>query len=504
MMTREDDVAARHSKNGNKSATHRDSSLRRASVTFSFQKIGPVKNADLELGDLTIIAGSNNTGKSYLAYTLYGFLKMWNGWAGVQQFRVRAGARRRRSLTDIPNMPEIAGLLAREGKATLDAEPESLNNQRKEVLRQLSRDFSKHAISKVFSSQSGEYDDASIKIKIPDSGTNNVDPPIVSYRFPGAGTLELKLTGTQIVITLDVSNQQKIPPNLVYMVTTGYLKLLLGSRFPEPFILSAERFGISLFYRELDFTKNQLVDLLQKMGDDKNLDTYSPFLLIDRATSRYALPIKDNIDYTRSLPDRRQDKSELHSTKLFDDIKNMMDGYFRTSGDEIRFISKARHPDRSFNVPLHLASSSARGLSDLYFFLRHVAKRNHLLIIDEPESHLDTANQIQLARLLARIVRTGLKVLITTHSDYLIKEINNLIMLDSDFEGRDAVLKSLGYKADDALNRDSIRAYVAQNNGLARCDVDRFGISMPLFDGTIDHINTAANELTSRLESQGD
>ena len=185
-------------------------------------------------------------------------------------------------------------------------------------------------------------------------------------------------------------------------------------------------------------------------------------------------------------------------------IKNMIDGYFRTSDDEIRFISKARHLDRSFNIPLHLASSSARGLSDLYFFLRHVAERNHLLIIDEPESHLDTANQIQLARLLARIVRTGLKVLITTHSDYLIKEINNLIMLDSDFEGKDAVLRSLGYKADDALNRDSIRAYVAQNNGLDRCGVDRFGIDMPLFDETIDDINATANELASRLEPQGD
>ena len=30
----------------------------------------------MELGDLTIVAGRNNTGKTYLAYTLYGFLKM--------------------------------------------------------------------------------------------------------------------------------------------------------------------------------------------------------------------------------------------------------------------------------------------------------------------------------------------------------------------------------------------------------------------------------------------
>ena len=52
----------------------------------------------------------------------------------------------------------------------------------------------------------------------------------------------------------------------------------------------------------------------------------------------------------------------------------MMGGYYGASSDDIRFISKARGKGRSFNIPLHLASSSARGLSDLYFFLRHVAR----------------------------------------------------------------------------------------------------------------------------------
>ena len=72
-------------------------------------------------------------------------------------------------------------------------------------------------------------------------------------------------------------------------------------------------------------------------------------------------------------------------------------------------------------MPLHLASSSAIGLSDLYFYLRYMASKEHLLIVVEPESHLDTANQIQFARVLARFVDMGIKVLVTTHSDYLIK-----------------------------------------------------------------------------------
>ena len=91
-----------------------------------------------------------------------------------------------------------------------------------------------------------------------------------------------------------------------------------------------------------------------------------------------------------------------------------MDGYYGSSDDDIPIHFKsAGRGTQILNIPLHLASSSARELVDLYFFLKHVAKKNHLLIIDEPESHLDTSNQILLARLLARCVRAGLKVLIT-------------------------------------------------------------------------------------------
>ena len=67
----------------------------------------------------------------------------------------------------------------------------------------------------------------------------------------------------------------------------------------------------------------------------------------------------------------------------------------------------------------------------MYFFLKSTAKKGQLLIVDEPEGHLSPKNQIYMARLLAMCVNAGVKVLVTTHSDYFIQEINNLIMLNS-------------------------------------------------------------------------
>jgi predicted ATPase len=42
------------------------------------KNLGVLKQAEFEVGDLTIICGHNNTGKTYATYALYGFLAFWN------------------------------------------------------------------------------------------------------------------------------------------------------------------------------------------------------------------------------------------------------------------------------------------------------------------------------------------------------------------------------------------------------------------------------------------
>lgn len=461
----------------------------------------------MELGDLTIIAGRNNTGKTYLAYTLYGFLKMWKAWAGIDTFsHLNDSPVERSHPVDAPDLPRISEQLRRDGSASFRIDKNTLKKQRTSLLRTLSRDFSKDGITQVFSSHDDDFENASINVVCDEIDPGRIELQPIDFALDREHYLSINYDAGQLVFAIGktvsaapLTASPSLPYDIDQHLSHCYPLFLLHHVLPTPFILPAERFGISLFYRELDFTKNQLVDMLQKLGDDRNRGRFSPFLVVDKITSRYPLPIKDNIDYTRSIPNRRAAVGALW-TELSGDIKNITDGDYRSVGDEIRFISRARGKGRSFNIPLHLASSSVRGLSDLYFFLRHEAKRTDLLIIDEPESHLDTRNQIELAHMLARCVRAGLRVLVTTHSDYFIKEINNLVMLAQDFKSKDAILKKLRYTADDALDPSSIRAYVAENGGLTRCEIDRFGIEMPVFDKTIDRINEASTELASHLQ----
>ncbi len=476
-------------------------------MRFLFERIGPVEEAELELGDLTVIAGRNNTGKTYLSYSLYGFLRLWRGWPGARGLANRR-SRSRREKPGAVDLRVLTEQLAESSEARLAVTPEVLGEERRRLLEDLAKDFSEYMPQAVFSTSADAMADARISVKMSNAWpeTSGSDDSLESLS-PAGGMLSMNYDGKELVASWTRTGDRSGGTGArsdVHLLLEGLSRLyawFLCSELPDPFVLSAERFGISLFYKELDFTKNQLVDLLQKLGEDENRDRVSPFLLIDRAASRYALPIKDNIDYTRELADRPAATGGLLApNKFFNDVKNMLGGSFKSSGGDVRFRSKARKIGK-FDIPLHLASSSARGLVDLYFFLRSSTVPNQLLIIDEPESHLDTRNQILMARLLARFVRAGLKVLITTHSDYVIKELNNLIMLAGlETNGRPDLDDD--YLPDDGLDAGSVRAYVAEKNGLTRVEVDQFGMDMPMFDDTIDRINRTANRLAARLSAQ--
>ena len=472
-------------------------------VIFRFKNLGPIEEAELELGDLTIIAGRNNTGKTYMVYALYGYLKTWRELRPLKLAdSLIDNALKAVSLT----LEELTSRVLAEGRASWKVEREALSKERVQVIRELNRKYSKEVLADVFNSSYDTFERASIEAEL----SNFPEKHRFSIEVGSGTVISMEFDDGEIVLSYSFSLSETDLAvehlRLAGWISSFYLFFLVRSISElgyVPFILSAERFGISLFYKELDFTKNRLVDLLQKIGDDKSRESLSPFDLIEGTTSRYSLPIKDNIDFTRDLSNIQKERSDIVESKPFDDIKDMMEGYYRSTDDEVRFISKARKA-RSFNIPLHRTSSSVRGLSDLYFFLRHICKKDQLLIIDEPESHLDTANQIEFARLMARLVRAGVKVLITTHSDYIIKEINNLIMLSRSFDSKSELVKKLKYKKQDFLPPESIRAYVAEKNSLTPCTIDQFGIDMPVFDKTINDINRVSNELASRLMIEGE
>ena len=456
-------------------------------MKFRFKNLGPIREADLELGDLTIIAGRNNTGKTYLAYALYGFLKRWN-WSSGAVYVLRD--------QDILRVVRtLASEAADKGHARTVVDRHLFDKQRSALAESVTPPFAGSELANVFGSRADDFGNAMVEL----TSALPKDAPPVEARSWFGHRYRVEYEKDRIVMSVDALDRQLVEIDKhIAVLEDVYFRSLFPEFVIDPLVLSSERFGISLFYRELDFTKNKVIDLLRQMSNESDRVQSDAFFLIDKATSRYALPIKENIDYTRSIPDLRGQKSELSKHGLLAHLRRLTNAYYKSSGDSVELTSTARGA-RRFNIPLYMASSSARGLSDLYFFLQHVAGPNHLLIIDEPESHLDTHNQILMARLLVRCVHAGLKVLITTHSDYLVKELNNLIMISRNFDGKEDLLKEFKYDPEDALDPGRVRSYVAEQGGLTACKVDHYGMEMPNFDRTIDDINRVTNEISSRI-----
>lgn len=80
-------------------------------------------------------------------------------------------------------------------------------------------------------------------------------------------------------------------------------------------------------------------------------------------------------------------------------------------------------------VRLTRVSSMVSELAPLVLFLRGGIHPNDTLIIEEPEAHLHPGAQTEIALTLAGLVRAGVRVVVTTHSDWLLKEIANLIRI---------------------------------------------------------------------------
>ena len=77
---------------------------------------------------------------------------------------------------------------------------------------------------------------------------------------------------------------------------------------------------------------------------------------------------------------------------------------------------------------LSQTSSMVSELAPLVLYLRSLVRPGDTLIIEEPEAHLHPSAQADMAVILALLVRAGVKVIVTTHSDWLLEEIGNLTL----------------------------------------------------------------------------
>ena len=166
--------------------------------------------------------------------------------------------------------------------------------------------------------------------------------------------------------------------------------------------------------------------------------------------------------------------------------------------DEIQYI-----PDTGSPVAIQHTSSTIKALTFLFFYLSYDSVKSDFVIIDEPELSLHPDNQVLVARLIARMVNEGLKVMISTHSDNVIREINNLIMVKEKIDQGETSSDLFNSLKPAALDRKKMQAlYFSPDNTARSLLIDETGFEVESIDETIDQLNDRSRELYYELKSQ--
>ena len=79
------------------------------------------------------------------------------------------------------------------------------------------------------------------------------------------------------------------------------------------------------------------------------------------------------------------------------------------------------------SLPLMNTSSMVSELAPVVLYMRHVVQPGETLIIEEPESHLHPGMQVEFIRQIAALVDADIRVIITTHSEWVLEELANIV-----------------------------------------------------------------------------
>ena len=434
-------------------------------MKISVRNLGVLKQAEFELGDLTLICGDNNTGKTYATYALFGFLSSW----------------RRLLSVDIPKSTIDA--LVKDGVTRIDVR--TLVKQASEVLSTGCHDYVDE-LATVFASRSDRFKPAEFRVSLDDHAFSKATERAFDGKWEGASEDTLfsfsKERGDfDLVISLLTRKKEILPRKTIQeVISNATQELLFGSFFARPFIASAERTGGTMFRDQLDYNPHEINLFFGRQPD-------------------YPLPVQENVDFIRRLEQTVKTDSFIardyqHILAGFSDI---IGGDYRVKDADTIYFKPAR---RRLRLTMDESSSAVRSLLIIGLYLRHVARPGDLLMIDEPELNLHPRNQRRIARLFAQLVNVGVRVFATTHSDYIVKELNTLIMLKQDKPNLKRIAKNNGYRPEELLTPDQIQVYIAEptetphggvpSHSLVRAPIDsKLGIEAGSFDKTINEMN---------------
>lgn len=448
-------------------------------MQIEFENLGSISQGNISTNQLMVFCGENNAGKTYVSYVLYSLFD--------ERFR---------SEFDYFDKNELRN------KRVLEVDIEPFFNSYEDKQNLWSNEVTR-SLPDLFSTSASQFSSARINLHtsietIKEAVFKLPSNHQVTWEDKVAVILRKPSDSFKVEIKLGIGSEELEDFEFSVLVDAGMntaLDNLIFQAFnSDTFLLPAERAGLNLFYKELNASRNEL---LRKFTSDAAINE-SSIVELKKSLSIYAKPISDYLTFLNRLSVYSRREAGPFVDLALEIQGSILKGKYDLDDNGIQYSSEVTENgvEKSFKIGLHTSSSTAKTLFGLVFYLTYMAREGSTLIIDEPELNLHPDNQRKLARILAEATNRGLRVILSTHSDYIVKEFNNLIMLSNEFENRDSIMKKFGYTKGQILNPKNIGAYMFANHTISEMEVnEREGIIAETFNEVINQYNDSNDEI---------
>ncbi|MFN4953669.1 MAG: AAA family ATPase [Aphanizomenon sp.] len=449
-------------------------------MKIKFSNLGSIQETELDLRPLTVIIGPNNSGKTYIAYSTYG---LWQ--------RARSSLSLRRDNKSEPELkPE------EHDKWSLKIDHNLLDFFIRDIEKTAKRfgedkyfgvqQFFQDSSRKLFSTTSFEMIISQQEVE------DAINQLIHKDAIPLTDEISLKLTRKEDVLFFEIQpKNEELSKNQTLHFTNRFItnrfissvaEVLFSNIFPFP----AERNAFINIYKILETKRYRILKQKQRESfinstSEEKFGLPQPLIAID---IRYPQPVEDFLDFLSEIELQETTKINSNSKnefqKLADEIEKQLQNKNKTNlkptklgGKDIKVLVK-----KGLEIDLYNASSSIKQLAPLLLYLRYRASKGDFLVIDEPEMNLHPESQAKLLEALSILVNLGVRILLTTHSPYIMAHLNNLV--NGNHENTEILKRQSSslYLQDKRafLPIDKVSAYEMKDNKLVSLNDPDYGI----------------------------
>ena len=458
-------------------------------LILDVENFGPIAEAkNIEFKPMTVLVGPSNTGKTYVAKLLHAFAKAIDesnrttvGFRPLHDTQPRRFNRLQQAevIADFKNLGRLFSHgISPDGASwgrvpvtafssnTASAISLQLNDHRERVANAVSNtvlDFfgiesmlelaNETKTSDATRLPKADFRVNEVQLAVEFTGTHIQAPPI-SLNIPPA------------YVDYRAMNQLESDPDergifvaeIEGLIATNFADLFFD--VPISFYLPAGRTGL-LDVRDLMLVPSTHGMLGEHLPSQEilpiNRASHDCIDLLNSARQRPSSAITDRPTLKPREPFRRR-RPQRRIAELLE--QSLIDG--RIFIDSSNGAPEILYAHGEFSIPISKASSMVNEIAPILIYARSYLVEGDLLIIDEPEAHLHPEAQQQMAAALAFMVRSGLRVLITTHSHYMVEQLSafvNASKLDETTRKRALSLGGALGKEDIYLNEEETAVY---------------------------------------------